>query len=166
MKTNGEQPAERDPVPEGVGALFQDGHKHSRGDIRHLRSDARMAARILSCGVVEPEQMKALMSGMFSMAAREMAKETPSVRNITALLRIFEVAAKLEQDERKLLLASEQGTPPEGYTGVGSMPVIEVVVKNRDEVHQFSDIRDQLVETLNHRRINDQSQVGRASNGD
>ena len=163
MSTNGKQHADLDPVPRGMGTLFADGHKFS-GEVRHLRGDARLAARILSCGVVEPEQMANLMAGMFEMAVNEIKKgDKASTRNITALLRIFEVAAKLEQDERKLQLAAEQGTQPEGYTGVGSMPVIEVVVKNRDEVQQFSDIRDQLVETLANQRIDGKHQGGSAA---
>ena len=133
--------------------MFQDGHKASRGDIRHLRSDARLAAKILSCGAVPEEKMRDLMAAMFDMAVLEMTKVVPNVRNLLALLRVFEVGAKLEQDERKLAIAAEQGVNVNVDVEVGRLPVIEVVVKNREEVQQFSDIRDQLVKTLEQRRL-------------
>jgi len=93
------------------------------------------------------------MAAMFDMAVLEMTKVVPNVRNLLALLRVFEVGAKLEQDERKLAIAAEQGVNVNVDVEVGRLPVIEVVVKNREEVQQFSDIRDQLVKTLEQRRL-------------
>lgn len=83
------------PSPEGGGgALF------TRPD--NLRSDARLAARMISLGVVPEEQAEALLKAGFALAAKMAQRE--DARSFASLMKIPIELARLEQAERHKML--------------------------------------------------------------
>ena len=68
---------------------------------RFLKSDARMAARLISLGVIEEDQCKAILRKCFTMAAK-----TEKPREYSSLMATATAAARLELDHLKLAQAS------------------------------------------------------------
>jgi len=66
-------------------------------DPGHLRGDARLAARLISLGVVTEERAAALLRRAFALA--EGSADSGNVRDFAACMRIPIEAAKLEQRE-------------------------------------------------------------------
>ena len=119
------------------------------GDIHYLRSDARLVARILSCGVVKPEQYAEILRGTFRLAIRELQKDEPSMRNLAAMHKVFEAGARLELDTVRNAQGRDQGGVNVNVgvgVQVGRLPVAEIVVNDRDEARQFAEIRQRLLE--------------------
>ena len=81
------------PEPQGIGS--------ERGEVmgsrRHLRSDARLAARLLSLGVIPEEQAAALLKKGFGLAA---SSSTP--RDYAAAMQVPLSVARLELEKEKL----------------------------------------------------------------
>lgn len=91
----------KQPEPEpdpagGMGGLFSEVQQQA-GGLRHLRSDARMVARLISCGVIEEEQAAELLKQGFKLAAKSARKG--DARGYAATMGIAIAAVKLEQAE-------------------------------------------------------------------
>lgn len=87
-------PEPEPPEPEGgMGGLFTDTQQVA-GGVRHLRSDARLAARILSLGVVEEGQIAMLLRAGVGLAAS--CAKAGNARGYSAIMSVFIAAAKVE----------------------------------------------------------------------
>ena len=133
----------------GIGgtSLFSEPQQLA-GGLRHLRGDARLVARILSCGVVSEDQIRELMQGMVRVALAELQKPSPNARNLAALLRVFEAGARLELEAIKVDTASRDADVDRNV-GQPPAPIVEVIVANRQEAVQFAEIREQLIARAN-----------------
>jgi mannose/fructose/N-acetylgalactosamine-specific phosphotransferase system component IIC len=80
------------------------------GDPNHNRADARMAARIISLGVVPEEKVAAVLGQAFVLAARA-AKDNKS-REYAAAMSVPLATAKLVLEREKF--EHEKGSPPAG----------------------------------------------------
>lgn len=100
-----------DPIEIGVrGALLT-----SR---RYLRSDARIAAQLISSGVVSPEVAENLMRKAFDLAGT--AAETKKTRSFVSLMRLIGTWPKLEIEHRRAIGAI---VPVASGYGMGAPPV-------------------------------------------
>ena len=136
----------------GIGgtSLFSEPQQLA-GGLRHLRGDARLAARILSCGVVSEAQFRELMQGTFQLAVAELQKPDPSPRNLAALHKVFEAGAKLELETIKHADRASGGADVNVGLNAGQSPapIVEIIVRNRDEAVEFAAIREQLLARVN-----------------
>lgn len=110
-----------EPAPEesqgGMGGLFADTQQQA-GGVRHLRSDARLAKRILSLGVVPEEKIASLLRKGAKLASRCAGKG--DARGYGAVMGVFVAAAKLE-----LQTAEYQQPAPEQHQHLHVVRIIE-----------------------------------------
>ncbi len=85
----------------GQGELLCDPH--------HRRADARMAARLLSLGVMSDEQAAALLRGAAKLAAN--AATNGRSRDYAAAMKVLLAAAKLELEHAKPQLIADAQPP-------------------------------------------------------
>src|SRR3990167_261948 len=108
------------PMPDGMGG---------RGELfdpHRTKQDARLAARILSCGVVTEEQAAKVLAGAFRLGAQ--AVQDGSARDYGAAMRVPAAIAKLEMDRERLELDKEKagkGEQPELHQHVHSHVHVE-----------------------------------------
>ncbi len=78
-------------------------------DPHHQRADARMAARLLSLGVMSDEQAAALLRGAAKLAANAAANGRS--RDYAAAMKVLLTAGKLELEHAKLQLIADAQPP-------------------------------------------------------
>lgn len=83
----------------GNGGVVFGEKQQQAGGLRHLRSDARMAAKLISLGVISLEQSESLLRAGFTLAAG-CAKDN-NARGYAACMKVVLEAARLEQNERQ-----------------------------------------------------------------
>ena len=152
MSNNGtnqtDSPSESSGGGNGGSSVYSE-RQQLAGGLRHLRDDARMVARILSCGVVDEDQFVELMRGTFELAVAELRKPEPSPRNLAALHKVFEAGAKLELETLKHADKACRDADDDLRVGLSPAPILEVVVANRQEAVEFAEIREQLLARVN-----------------
>lgn len=79
------------------------------GDPHHNRADARMAARLISLGVVSEEKARAVLGGAFTLAAQ--AIKDKKARDYSAAMAVPIAAAKLEMERERLDMDASNPTP-------------------------------------------------------
>ena len=89
-----------------------------------------------------------MMRGMFAMAAKELQKPNPVARNVAALVKIFEVGAKLELETVKHADSDSGDINVNVGVQVGKLPIVEIVVADRNEAREFAEIKQQLLESV------------------
>jgi len=103
-------PAEPGPGAGGTGLLFSDERRNARGQ-RGVRSDARLAVRMLSLGVVSEEQTETLLRSAFRLAAQ--AARSDDTRDYAAAMKVILAASRLEIEAIKAAALSEQSDHPD-----------------------------------------------------
>lgn len=98
------QTSDADESSGGQGEILCDPH--------HVRSDARLAARILSLGVVSEEDVAKLLVRGVKLAGRMAAKD--KAREFAAVMGVYIAAAKLELETKRDERAEKQPTQPAG----------------------------------------------------
>ena len=118
-------------------------------DPHHARAEARMAARILSLGVISEEQAAQLLRGAARLAANAVNQSRP--RDYAAAMKVILAAAKLELEhaglERLVNQMQRQDSP----------------LEMTDEMRRTSLLA--ILQELKQRALHDQSsvpQIGRA----
>lgn len=90
----------KDVVSPGLAPKPHGGQGDVVFDPHHVRPNARMAARILSLGVISEEQLAALLRGAAKLATNVVNQNRP--RDYAAAMKVMLAAAKLELEHAGL----------------------------------------------------------------